>query len=568
MAKKKTGLTPTQKAYLQHCAENFVFFCENELKIVTKSAEVVPFIPNESQMEVLRNILTESSTRLAILKARQMGISTLIAAYFFWKTQFNPDTKCVVLAHENDSAAKLFKIYKTYYEKQSEWIKEEHPLKHSTKKEITFKKHSGSITIATAQNPEKLRSSTVQYLHCSEVAFWKDQKAVFTAAMQALTDRGVSFVETTANSFNYFFSWWNKNEGYAKLFLPWFALPSYQIKYVKEINRFYDIDDNEIALSKIEIKQVERDLAPDEQEYVTKHRLSHERIRWMKWAIANKCDDDWNIFHQEYPATVQDAFRFSGDSFFEGTWIPEDIKDDAFVIEPPTLGCSYVLGVDVAGGSIDGDHSAAMVLDVTQPKKAKPVAWIYKKCPVHEFSALVRRLGLKYNKALIVVETNNMGISVQEELYLEEYPRLYRRYSFDKMSERYVEKLGFYTTKEKRDLILNRLRKYVAKEWIRPLPAVLTNEMSSFVYTASGKPDHASGCYSDMIFATSLALEGISQLSDDRKQIFSEYHPKTPEEIVRFEVSTGLDWLTLSPMSKNMEEPKKFDAIMGDNLDF
>lgn len=169
---------------------------------------------------------------------------------------------------------------------------------------------------------------------------------------------------------------------------------------------------------------------------------------------------------------------------------------------------------------------------------------------------------------MAVIEVNNAGISVQEDFYLDEYPRLYRRFQYDKMTERYVEKLGFWTDASKRSLILNRLRKMTSLKKLINLPPVLTNEMSSFVYNDKGKPDHSAGCHSDMIFATSLALEGLDQIGEMRMQIFKEFQPQTPAEIVQFEIKTGLEWRTMEPLDESGRPKTPFDNLLGDNLDF
>jgi hypothetical protein len=257
----------------------------------------------------------------------------------------------------------------------------------------------------------------------------------------------------------------------------------------------------------------------------------------------------------------------SGDQFFEGVWEPEPVDLQTQYIEQPVRGCTYTVGVDVASGSSDGDYSAAMVLDVTVKGVVRPVAWIYRKCPVHQFAKEVRSLAEKYHNALVVVEVNNAGIAVQEDLYLSEYPRLYRRYQYDKMAERYVEKLGFFTDATKRHLILNRMRKYVAMKMLTPLPAVLINEMSSFVYNEKGKPEHSQGCHDDMIIATALALEGIEQIGTERKQIFREFCPETPEEICAFETKTGISWLNMEAMGADRNR-SQYNHLLGDNLDF
>ena len=136
------------------------------------------------------------------------------------------------------------------------------------------------------------------------------------------------------------------------------------------------------------------------------------------------------------------------------------------------------------------------------------------------------------------------------------------------MAERYVEKLGFWTDATKRNLILNRLRKLVSHKQFVELPPVLTNEMSSFVYDKNGKPDHSAGCHSDMIFAAALALEGLEQIGEMRLQIFKEFCPQTPEDIVRFESKTGLEWRTLKPLSEGGYRKPAQLSFMGENLDF
>ena len=273
-------------------------------------------------------------------------------------------------------------------------------------------------------------------------------------------------------------------------------------------------------------------------------------------------------FDQEYPGAASDAFLSTGDAFFEGVFEPTEITKTEEEIEAPVLGCTYIMGVDVASGSNDGDYSAAMVIDVTSPHEYKPVAWIYKKCPVHQFAKEANALGRRYNNAMAVIEVNNAGVSVQEDFYLDQYPRLYRRFQYDKMTERYVEKLGFWTDASKRSLILNRLRKMVSLKKLINIPPVLTNEMSSFVYNDKGKPDHSAGCHSDMIFAASLALEGLEQIGEMRMQIFKEFQPQTPEEIVQFEIKTGLEWLTMEPLDQAHRKKTPFDNLLGDNLDF
>ena len=73
---------------------DFEQYCSTVLKIKTKSAKLVPFVWNRAQkkfavylMHCLRNGIP---IRCIILKARQLGFSTLIAAFFYWLSSMNP----------------------------------------------------------------------------------------------------------------------------------------------------------------------------------------------------------------------------------------------------------------------------------------------------------------------------------------------------------------------------------------------------------------------------------------------------------------------------------------------
>lgn len=551
--KTKRPLTETQQQYLNICITNFEFFCANELKIVTKQGELVPFEWNEPQREVWK-LISAGRIRLGVLKARQMGMSTFIAAYFFWRTQFQPNTKCVVLAHEDEPARMLFGIYKTYYENQSEWIQAHYPLKHSTRIELVFAKSGSYIRIATAKNPDKLRSRTVQLLHCSEVAFWVYQKEVMTAAMQALTDKGLCFVETTANSFNHFYRWWQEKSAYEKVFLPWHSLSSYRIDKDDE-GQYYDFKGEPLHLDPISINALSEPLTADEKDYCKRYQLTDAQIRWRRWCVLNKCENDERIFQQEYPASPVEAFLTTGDQFFPGDHIPAEVTAISDEIEQPKAGAVYAIGVDTASGSKDGDYSAYAIVNMTK-KPYRMVAWHYDRVPIHKFADRVAAAAEKYNQAIAVVEVNNVGAAVMQDLEIRAYPRLYRRYVYDKMAEKYVEKLGFHTSAQTRPLILTRMRRYVADNTLVGNPQVLINEMSSFTYNDKGLPDHAPGTHSDMIFAVALALEAETQMEGVAEQNWEKYKPQNPDEMVAFERETGRSWKTFRPLSEEREEER------------
>ena len=553
------AISPAKQAYLDECAQNYKFFSEDVLKIVDKKGRLIPFVWNEPQTQVW-DVVRKGRKRVGCLKARQEGISTWIAGYFFWKVLFNPNERAVVLAHETEAAARIFSIYKNFYECMPGWMKEHFPLRHSTKTELVFKKHTGYVRIATANSPDKLRGTTVHYLHCSEMAFWDKAELVFTAAMQSLTDRGAAFVETTANSFNHFYSWWVSQNGYKKVFLPWMALHEYQL--IETDDGLTDYEGVPIEFDDEIMTIINRQLEPEERAYVTQHKLTPAQTKWLKWALSQKCDDDWKRFSQEYPASAQEAFLHSGDMYFEGEWLPEEVTKTHDQMHKPMPGHVYVVGVDAATGSANGDFSAAMVMDVTNKQRIKPVAWFYGRVPVHQFAQTVQQMGRKYNDALIVCEVNHVGAAVQEELSIDQYPKLYRRFVYDKMAAKYVEKLGFYTSKANRAILLNRLRKLISTDVIVEVPQVLINEIGSFVYNDKGEPYASPGCHDDMIFASALCLEGLDQVQVVREEVIKNFAPRNATDVVAFERTTGMDAFTGEQLDE-LANARKYDEPRG-----
>ena len=82
------------------------------LHVFDKDAKkLVPFVLNDEQ-EILLDTLLEHN-RVVVCKARQIGCSTLIRAYFLWKTYTSTEpTTSVILSYTRDSADHLHSIDK------------------------------------------------------------------------------------------------------------------------------------------------------------------------------------------------------------------------------------------------------------------------------------------------------------------------------------------------------------------------------------------------------------------------------------------------------------------------
>lgn len=129
------------KAAIKVIAADFYIYCERNLMIQDKvSGEIVPFVLNWAQKllveRVLHDIATGKPVRYIILKARQMGLSTVIEALAFWWTTTHRNIKTVIIAHETEASGNLYQMFKRYFDNC-------HPTfqprrKYNNKKELVF----------------------------------------------------------------------------------------------------------------------------------------------------------------------------------------------------------------------------------------------------------------------------------------------------------------------------------------------------------------------------------------------------------------------------------------------
>ena len=85
---------------------------ESLLRVRSKGRGLIQLRPNRAQREYSRN----HAKRSIVLKARQLGITTYVAARFFIQTITQPGTITVQVAHDQESAEEIFKIVHRFWE--------------------------------------------------------------------------------------------------------------------------------------------------------------------------------------------------------------------------------------------------------------------------------------------------------------------------------------------------------------------------------------------------------------------------------------------------------------------
>lgn len=315
------------------------------------------------------------------------------------------------------------------------------------------------------------------------------------------------------------------------------------------------------------------ELTDEERELKERFKLDDEQIAWRRRMIQNELGGDINLFHQEYPATPDEAFIATGQSVFDketlvmrrhevekdvwergcfdvsfagegisGYLWRKDEKGPVRIRRHPEENVPYVIGGDTAGTG--SDDFVGQVLD---NRTGEQVAVLQHKFGEREYAIQMYALGRYYNDALIGIETN---YSTYPEKKLEElnYPNLYVRQRPDTYTGKLIEAYGFETNTKTRPLIIDGLKDVTAHTPENLTDFETLGQMLTFVYDDNYKPQAQLGEHDDLVIALAIAHYIRPQQS---------YKAKVPEkERVEWRKDQWEDYRRASPAERKMLREK------------
>lgn len=461
----------TEKELLFELINNPWLMIELQFTIINKEFKEVPFFLNDSQKEFQREFINEynlmvqgqkEQVKITILKARQMGMTAYITALQLCFTLLKKNFSGFTMAHDSDSTKSIFEdVAKTTYKNIIDNIKAK--TKKSNAKELIFEEINTSWRIGTSGSSGTGRGKKINFLHNSEIAFWKDMQVNQLAISQALTPRGsIEINETTANSYNDFYEHWqstkNKKSKFKGLFFPWWIEQGYYKKFIdlsrEEFLKVLESGERFEGVDSAFIKKL--------HELYLKENLDLEKIYWY----FDKRKELRGKLSQEYPCNDSEAFLHSGSPYFDIELLdillskPESEKKvlnggDIEIFKNPESNRKYIIGSDVAEGLKDGDSSTFCILDM---QTREEVANGEYKVPPDEHGRILAKYGKLYNNALIVVERNNHGHSTLNTLKNDiRYSNLYTERKVDTKTNKTTNKLGWHTNATSKYIMLDSL---------------------------------------------------------------------------------------------------------------
>lgn len=497
----------------------------NLYKIKDKRGQLVTFKPNYVQLKHL--VERGAHGRNLMLKARQFGFTTLYCIdnldEALWANQSG-----AIIADERQNAVNIFDIVKRAYVNLPDAIKPK--TKTDTKHMYQFiQRYDGAPLDSMIYVALRIRSGTVQNLHVTESAYIKDRTELNAGSKQAVPITGRISEETTGNGYEDFYDTYMeaKQKGvtnpldYKTYFYGWHENPEYAL-----------------------LGEPLTDKSAQEIEIQERFRLSDAQLAWRRWKMSELKKKNIGygltgeqLFKQEYPMTISEAFQSGAGSVFDNERIdkiitPDPLTDeqvlahydlpDGAVPEPehldmmarakrllgfkvkfwemPTPDGEYVVGCDPS----DGDGADDGAIDVWDKNTLRQVAQFVGKVRPDELAEILADIGWVYNEAYIGVE-NNMLTTV---LFLSKiYSRYYFESTVDEKTQRKTKKLGWNTNSRTRDLMIDDYL-ILFDEGHLTIRSILTlSQMRTFVKTTSGKREHASNKHDDVLFAGFVAIQ-------------------------------------------------------------
>ena len=195
--------------------------------ITDKDGQRVRFTPNEAQY----NYIQECSESDLILKARQLGFTTLMCLIGLDEVIWLNDHRVAIIAHTLNDANEIFDSKVKYpYDNLPDMIRENKPAKNDRAGLLRFD-HGSSIRVATSA-----RSGTLQRLHVSEFGkicsqYPKKAREIVTGAFPAVGKNPKTLESTAEGQEGYFYEYAEKamrKEGPFKFhFYPWWKDAKY-----------------------------------------------------------------------------------------------------------------------------------------------------------------------------------------------------------------------------------------------------------------------------------------------------------------------------------------------------
>ena len=466
--------------------------------------------------------IIEKKDRVIILKARQIGVTWLLAALAAWYARFRPNATVVVISKDGPAAARFKWRSKFIIRNLPDWL--QLPVGRDNDFEYEFPSIDSRI-LSLAAGEEAGRSETATIVILDEWAFQEYDRTIYTAILP-IVERGKLVGISTWNTENTLFAdIWAKAKRKENSYIPVFI--GYNIR-------------------------------PG---------------RGPAWWEATRKDAESDAKHrQEYPRTEADAMAAIEGSRFDSEALDRmPIREGKNIFQYSTQWQEfdenewYVAGIDPAPGG--GDYATLHILN----SAGEQVALCRSNDGVDLFAEDAFRLLESYGFPYVIIERQGEGGAVIRHFlsntgYRGEEKRTYPQHRLYRSSKS-GKNFGWHTTAANREHIIGELAGVIRREDIKFYDQNTVAEHKGF--RLNPKKNKYEGLYGhdDTVMAMALTYHA-AQLSKPPAPVEVRNWLDTPSSSDRpspVELVDEINWNQVNPMEcrVTLREPDKPPRICG-----
>ena len=445
------------------CAKDPVYFIQEYIQIVNVDKGLVPFKLYDFQNEMVNAFQT---SRFVINKLpRQSGKSTTVTAYMLWLILFHDQQSIAILANKGSLARDLLGKIQLAYEHLPKWLQQGIVVWNKGNIEL----ENGSKIIASATSSSAIRGGSYNLIFLDEFAFVSNNIAEnFFASVYPTISSGETtkvIIVSTPNGLNHFYKLWSDA--------------------IDKKNQYKPIE-------------------------VTWNQIPGRDEKWKTETISNTSEDQ---FRQEFecefigsmntlisPSKLR-AMRFK---------YPIRKVGNLTIYEEPQKDKVYVMTVDTARG-VGLDYSAFLVFDVTKFPYRVVATFRDKNISPMLYPTTIHNVGMSYNEAFILVETNDIGQQVVDILHNDlTYENLMVTVHKGRAGQQVSggfggqkRAIGVKTTKQVKRIGCSNLKDLIENDKIIIEDFDLISELSGFVGRGSSY-EAEEGMHDDLVMCTVL----------------------------------------------------------------
>ena len=191
--------TTQHEVELKRCAEDFIYFCENYIKISNPTRGLINFILHPYQKRYIKAL--QDNRFLITKKFRQGGFSSLNCAWATWNCIFSKDKSIMFVAKTDREITHGYApIIDKIIQELPDWLKPKMGKNNEHQKH--FEDTGCKIFL---YDFKATRGKTIDYLFIEEAAFISDMEKYWIAIWPTISTGGHCYVTSTTNGTNNWF---------------------------------------------------------------------------------------------------------------------------------------------------------------------------------------------------------------------------------------------------------------------------------------------------------------------------------------------------------------------------